>query len=67
MRPMLNIPRADALRTAPLNAWIALAEDESKVIATGATYEEVSHKLDEAGVEDSIIIKTPLSWHKFAV
>jgi hypothetical protein len=62
-----NTPRSDALRAAPLDSWIALTEDETRVIATGATYQEVSKQLDAVGVEDSVIIKTPKSWLQFAI
>lgn len=65
--PATNIPRSDALRTAPLNSWVALSGDETRVIATGASYEEVSKRLDDAGVENSVIIKTPESWLRFAI
>lgn len=65
--PATNIPRSDALRTAPLNSWVALSEDETRVIATGASYEEVAKRLDEAGVENSVIIKTPESWLRLAI
>ena len=60
-------PRMEALGSAPLDAWIALAEDESRVVATGATYEEVVRKSDEAGVQDPLIVKTPKSWLPFSV
>jgi len=33
--------RLELLRSAPLNSWIALSEDESRIVATGATYSEV--------------------------
>lgn len=65
--PSANIPRSDALRTAPLNSWVALSEDETRVVATGASYEEVSKRLDDAGVENSVIIKTPESWLRLAI
>lgn len=64
--PATNMPRSDALRAAPLNSWVALSEDETRVVATGASYEEVSKRLDDAGIEDSVIIKTPESWLRFA-
>jgi hypothetical protein len=67
MPAILNTPRSEALRGAPLDSWVALTEDETRVIATGATYEEVSKRLDEVGVEDSVIIKTPKSWLRFAI
>jgi len=62
-----NTPRSEALLAAPLDSWVALTDDETRVIATGATYEEVSKRLDEAEVADSIIIKTPKSWLRFAI
>ena len=67
MPAALNAPRSEALRAAPLNAWVALAEDESSIVATGSTYEEVSKQLDEAGLDNATIIKTPESWMRFAV
>jgi len=54
--------RLVALRSAPLDSWIALSEDESKVIAVGSTYAEVAEKSERAGVEDPLILKTPPSW-----
>lgn len=63
----ISTARLEALRAAPLDAWIALAEDESRIVATGTTYEEVVTKSGEAGVEDPIIVKTPKSWLPFAV
>lgn len=65
--PATNTPRSDALRTAPLNSWVALSEDETRVIATGASYEEVAKRLDEAGLKNSVIIKTPESWLRLAI
>jgi UDP-N-acetylglucosamine 2-epimerase len=59
--------RVEVLRSAPLNAWIALSDDETTLIATGASYEEVSRKLDELGNEDALILKTPLHWGPFNV
>ncbi len=67
MPAILNVPRSDALRGAPLDSWIALSEDETSVVATGTTYGEVSERLKAAGIEESIIIKTPKAWMRFAV
>jgi len=67
MSAIANTPRGEALRGAPLDSWIALTEDETRVIATGATYEEVAKRLDDAGDKDSVILKTPKSWLPFAV
>lgn len=67
MPATLNTPRSEALRGAPLDSWVALAEDETRIVATGATYEEVSKRLDEAGDKDSVILKTPKSWLTFSI
>lgn len=67
MPASLNSPRTEALRAAPLDAWIALSEDESRLIATGATYEEVVRKSQEVGVEEPVLIKTPKDWLSFSV
>lgn len=67
MSATLNTSRSEALRGAPLDSWIALSEDETRVIATGATYEEVAKQLDDAGDKDSVILKTPKSWLPLAV
>ena len=63
----VSAPRLEALRAAPLDAWVALAEDESRIVAVGATYEEVVTKSNEAGVQDPVIIRTPQSWLPFSV
>ena len=59
---MARLARIDVLRSAPLNAWIALSDDETMLIASGNSYEEVSRKLDEMGNEDALIIRTPPQW-----
>ncbi len=59
--------RLEALRSAPLNCWIALSEDESVIIAVGNTYEEVVQKTENAGVADPLILKTPPCWAPLSV
>jgi hypothetical protein len=59
--------RVNALRNAPLNSWIALSEDESKIVAVGASFEEVTRNSEMAGVEDPLVIKTPRSWLPLSV
>jgi hypothetical protein len=51
--------RLELLRSAPLNHWIALSEDDTEIVATGATYAEVAERSEKAGVSDPLIIKTP--------
>jgi len=57
-----NTVRLELLKTAPLNKWVALSEDETKIVAIGNTYSEVADKSDRAGVPDAIIMKTPEQW-----
>jgi hypothetical protein len=59
--------RVSALRDAPLNSWIALSDDETKIVARGATYQEVADQLDEAGDDTAVIVKTPSQWGILAV
>jgi hypothetical protein len=65
--PALADTRLEALRSAKPDSWVALAEDESKIVATGATYEEVVRKSEEAGVTEPLILKIPPSWSPLSV
>jgi len=62
-----NAIRLEVLRSAPLNRWIALSEDESHIVAIGETYSEVSERSDLAGVFDPVILKTPQQWAPLSV
>lgn len=59
--------RLKALQSAPLDCWIALSEDETKIVATGATYSEVAENSDRAGVSDPLIVKIPAQWAPLSV
>jgi hypothetical protein len=60
-------PRLEALKSAPLDSWVALSEDETRVVAVGASYEEAVHKSEEAGVMDPVLVKTPRVWLPISV
>jgi hypothetical protein len=62
-----NIVRLNLLRSAPLNKWIGLSDDESEIVAIGETYSEVSTLSDLAGISDPIILKTPQEWVPLSV
>ena len=64
---MKSNQRAETLRNAPLNSWIALSDDESRVVAQGNSYEEVAAQLDKLGDKSAVILKTPPNWHPFAL
>jgi Family of unknown function (DUF5678) len=59
--------RLEALRSAPLDKWIALSEDESKIVAVGSTYEEAVKNCEIAGVSDPVLLKTPKVWLPLSV
>lgn len=65
--PATTSPRVEVLRTAPLDTWIALSEDEGKIVATGASYKEVVANSEKAGVSDPLILKTPARWLPLSV
>ena len=62
-----NKIRLELLRSAPLNKWIALSEDESRIVAVGDTFGEVSERSDLAGVADPLILNTPEAWAPISV
>lgn len=67
MPATLNTPRSEALRAAPLDSWVALSEDESRIVATGDSYARVAETAEKSGVADPIIIKTPKEWLPLSV
>jgi hypothetical protein len=62
-----NDARAELLRRAPLDSWIALSEDETKIVAVGATFEEATRKSELASVKDPVLLKTPKVWLPLSV
>jgi hypothetical protein len=50
------------LSTAPRDKWIALSEDETKIVGVGDTMEEAVTAAAAQGVEEPILLKTPLQW-----
>ena len=62
-----NEIRLRLLSTAPLDAWVALSQDESRIVAVGNDYDQVARRADEAGEADPVILKTPQAWAQFSV
>ncbi len=50
------------LQKAPLNGWIAFSEDDERLIAYGATYDEVVANAGKLGVSDLVVVKVPETW-----
>jgi hypothetical protein len=65
--PISKNLRTEALRSAPLDSWVAFSEDESRIVANGKTYEEAVKKSEEAGISELILIKTPHQWLSFSL
>jgi len=59
--------RLELLSKAPLDSWVALSEDETRIVAVGATYEEAANKSELAGVSDPVLLKTPKVWLSLSV
>lgn len=61
-----NQARLRTLESAPLDRWIALSEDQSRIVAIGETYGELAAQLDAVGDTKSVVLKTPPFWGEFA-
>jgi hypothetical protein len=59
--------RFEALKSAPLDSWVALSEDESRIVAFGASYSEAVRNSEKAGESDPVLIKTPKVWMPISV
>lgn len=60
-------PRVEALRSAKPDSWVALSEDESRIVAVADTYEEVALASDQAGILDPVVVKIPKVWSSLSV
>ena len=54
--------RIDALKNAPANGWAAFSEDEERLVAYGASYDEVVAIAEQNGVTEPVIVKIPEDW-----
>jgi len=59
---MLTDERVRILRDAAPNSWLALSEDEERLVATASTYEDAVSLAAQKGVDDPVLIKTPGGW-----
>jgi len=66
MAANMETPRIRALKSAPLDSWVLLSEDESAVLAVAKTFEELSQKAAHFSAE-TVMLKTPPSWASFSV
>jgi hypothetical protein len=54
--------RIKALREAGAGTWLAFSEDESRVVASGASYDEVVQAAEDAGEHEPVITRVPNDW-----
>ena len=54
--------RVKALRDAEPGSWVAFSQDESRVVATGKTYDEAVAAAEKAGESDPVITRVPTDW-----
>ncbi len=54
--------RAKLLQSAPLDCWIALSADESRIVASGKTIREVVELCEQQGETNPTLLKTPEEW-----
>ena len=59
--------RYELLKSAPLDSWVALSQDETRIVAVASSYKEAVSKSEAAGVTDPVIIKTPKAWMPIAM
>jgi hypothetical protein len=50
------------LAEAPRDKWIAMSEDESRIVGVGDTMEEAVSNAQEHGVADPVLTLTPSEW-----
>ena len=55
-------PRLQLLRSAPLNSWIALSADETKIVAIGETFMEADAIAKKSGEKNYVLTRTPDAW-----
>ncbi len=54
--------RLELLRSAPLNSWLALSADDSRIVAIGKTFIEADTAAKETGEKNYVLTRTPDAW-----
>jgi len=54
--------RVELLRSAPMNSWIALSADETRIVAIGNTFMEADAIARKSGEKKFILTRTPDKW-----
>lgn len=53
---------AETLLKAPRDCWIALDQDQSKIVGRGATLAQAVEEARENGVDDPVVFWRPKTW-----
>ncbi len=64
---MSSEARIKALLNAPSDGWVAFSEDEERLVAYGATYEEAVANAEKQGVMEPVLVKVPQDWTELAL
>lgn len=62
MKKPVESQRLELLRSAPLNTWIAISADETRIVASGHTFVEADEAAQKSGEKDYFLTKTPPAW-----
>ena len=62
MSAQAKADRLDLLRNAPMNSWVALSADESRIVAIGKTFVEADATAKKSGEENYVLTRTPDVW-----
>jgi hypothetical protein len=54
--------RARLLENVPPRTWVALSEDETRIVATGSSFSEAAEKAKASGENDPVLTLIPDSW-----
>lgn len=54
--------RIKVLRDAEPGSWVAFSHDESHLVASAKTYDEVVRAAEEKGEPDPVITRVPADW-----
>jgi hypothetical protein len=58
-----NNQLAHLLTGAARNCWLALTEDETRIVGKGDTLEKAVQEAQKNGVEDPVVIWSPKEWY----
>jgi hypothetical protein len=55
----IKIPHAELLSNVRPGLWVAISQDQDRLICTGETLDEVERKAKEQGEEDPFVMRVP--------